>query len=85
MATISVEVSEATKRWMDEDAADVGLGDASGLMREMILRRERERQEKIANMQRLVDEGRASGISARTVDEIVEDALRRAQEAGARP
>ena len=38
---------------------------------------EKKRAEKIANMQRLVDEGRASGISNETMEEIRTRALRR--------
>ena len=83
MATIVVDVSEDLGRWAEQEAANAGHRGVDDLVRDL-LDRERERRRKIANMQRLVDEGRASGISTRTVEEIFEDAKRRAIEAGAR-
>ena len=48
-------------------------GNSSDVIRDLI-RREQVKAEKIANMQRLVDEGRASGTSDRTPREIIEAA-----------
>jgi antitoxin ParD1/3/4 len=43
-----------------------------------LVERERVRQAKIAAMQEKIDEGLASGISTKTMDEIWEEARRRA-------
>ena len=56
----------------------------SGLLkvcRELIVMAEQtsERADKIANMQRLIDEGLASGVSERTPGELLEEARRRAR------
>lgn len=65
------------KRWVEEQAASGRYSNASDVVRDLI-RREQVKAEKIANMQRLVDEGRASGISARSFDEIIAEARREA-------
>jgi antitoxin ParD1/3/4 len=61
------------KAWVEEQTRSGRYGNSSDVVRDLI-RREQVRAEKIANMQRLVDEGRASGISERTPREIIEAA-----------
>lgn len=84
MNMMTLNLSDSMRHWVDEEAAKGGHDDPREVVLALI-RREQERNAKIANMQRLVDEGRASGISARGIDEIWENARRRAIEAGARP
>lgn len=76
MATMNVSLPESMKGWVEAQAHDGRYSNSSDYVRDLI-RRDRIRCEKIAAMQKLVDEGRASGISSRTVDEIFEDARRR--------
>lgn len=47
-------------------------------MRDLI-RRDQERQQGIADLQRLIDAGIESGVGTRTLDEILIDARRRAK------
>lgn len=75
MATMNIWLPDQMKRWVEEQAASGRYSNASDVVRDLI-RREQVKAEKIANMQRLVDEGRASGISERSVEEIWQDALR---------
>lgn len=75
MATMNVSLPDAMKRWVEEQAATGRYSNTSDVVRDLI-RREQERAEKIAHMQRLVDEGIESGISERSIDEIVADARR---------
>lgn len=84
MNMMTFDLSDSMKRWVEDEAARDGHDDPGEVVRALI-RRERERKEKIANMQRLVDEARASGVSRRTADEILADARREAIEAGCRP
>lgn len=76
MATMNVSLPEAMKRWVEEQAASGRYSNSSDYVRDLI-REDQVRAEKIANMQQLVDEGRASGVSSRTFDEIIEDARQR--------
>jgi antitoxin ParD1/3/4 len=67
------------KRWVERQAKPGSFGNSSDYVRELI-RRDQERQAKIAHMQALVDEGIASGKGSRTMEEL--KALAR-QKAGA--
>ena len=77
MATMNVSLPEEMKRWVEEQTENGRYGNSSDVVRDLI-RRAQIRAEKIANMQRLIDEGLASGISDRTMDEIMADARGRA-------
>lgn len=76
MATMNISLPEPMKHWVEAQAQDGRYSNSSDYVRDLI-RRDQVRIEKIAHMQRLVDEGRASGISERTFDEIIEDARQR--------
>lgn len=82
MATMNVSLPDQMKAWVETQANSGRYGNASDYVRDLI-RRDQERQEKIAEFQRLVDEGIASGIGTRTLGEIREAARKRAKELGA--
>jgi antitoxin ParD1/3/4 len=83
MATMNVSLPDQMKDWVESRAATGRWSNASDYVRDLI-RRDQERAEKIAAMQALIDEAIASGISDRSMDDIVEDAKRRiAARAGA--
>ena len=69
MATMNVSLPDPMKAWVEEQSKDGRYSNASDYVRDLI-RRDRERTEKIARMQALVDEARASGISTLTMDDI---------------
>ena len=73
MATMNVSLPDQMKEWVEAQSADGRYANASDYIRDLI-RRDQDRREKIANMQRLVDEARASGISDRSVTDIWEQA-----------
>lgn len=75
MATMNVSLPDAMKRWVEEQAETGRYGNVSDVVRDLI-RREQVKAEKIANMQRLVDEARASGYSDETKEDIKARALR---------
>ena len=75
MATMNISLPDQMKAWVEEQTKDGRYANSSDVVRDLI-RREQIRAEKIANMQRLVDEGRASGISDRTPRQIFEDVKR---------
>ena len=76
MATMNISLPDPMKAWVEEQTRDGRYSNSSDYVRDLI-RREQIKAEKIANMQRLIDEGRASGISSRTMEDIKAEALRR--------
>ena len=68
-ATMNISLPEAMKRWVERQAQSGRFGNSSDYVRELI-RRDQERQAKIAHMQALVDEGIASGKGSRTMEDL---------------
>jgi len=77
MAQMNVSVPDGLKAWAEARVAEGRYSSTSDYIRDL-MRRDQERAEKIANFQRLVDEGRASGISDRTMQDILAEGRRRA-------
>jgi len=77
MATITISLPDAMKEWVEAQAATGRFGNISDVVLDLI-RREQIRSEKIAAMNRMVEEGLASGISDRTVEDVLEEARRKA-------
>lgn len=78
MATMNISLPDAMKDWVEQQAATGRYSNSSDVVRDLI-RREQVRAEKIANMQRLVDEALASGVSPRSPEERRAEARRRAR------
>ena len=76
MATMTISLPGPMKAWVEEQAKSGRYANTSDVVRDLI-RREQVKAEKIANMQRLIDEGRASGISEMTMADIRAEALSR--------
>jgi antitoxin ParD1/3/4 len=72
MATMNVSLPDAMKTWVEDQTKTGRYGNASDYVRDLI-RRDQERADKIAAMQKLIDEGLASGVSEQTFDEIIEE------------
>jgi len=79
MATMNISLPDPMKAWIEAQAETGRYSNVSDFVRDLV-RREQERREKIVAMQQLVDEGRASGISYRSMADIREAVLRRAGE-----
>ncbi len=69
MVTMNISLPDPMKEWVENQTRTGGYADTSDYMRDLI-RRDQERAEKIAAMQRLVEEGVQSGIGNRTKDEL---------------
>jgi antitoxin ParD1/3/4 len=78
MATMNVSLPDAMKDWVESQTRTGRYGNASDYVRDLI-RRDQERADKIAAMQRLIDEAEASGVSERSLDEILAEARRQAR------
>lgn len=79
MATMNISLPDQMKAWVEDQARSGRYANASDVVRDLI-RQEQIKAEKVANMQRLIDEGRASGISDRTMADIRAEALSRIAE-----
>ena len=82
MATMNVSLPDAMKDWVETQAASGRYANASDYVRDLI-RWDQEKTEKIARLKALIDEGRESGPSNMTLDEIFDEARRRAAGAAA--
>jgi len=78
MATMSVSLPEKMKDWAEDQARSGGYSNVSDYVHDLI-RRDQERSEKVAAMQRLVDEGLASGIGERSASALFDEAKKRAE------
>lgn len=72
MATMNVSLPNTMKSWVEAQSRDGRYANSSDYVRDLI-RQDQVNREKIANIQRLVDEARAGGISDRTPRQIFED------------
>lgn len=77
MATMNVSLPDQMKDWVETQADSGRYGNASEYVRDLI-RRDQERQDAIASIQKAIDEGIRSGVSTRSMDELLEEARRRA-------
>lgn len=78
MATMTVELPETMKGWIEEQVDEGGYASASEYLADLI----RQDQEWLEELRRIADDGLASGISTKTVDEIFDGAVKRARERG---
>ncbi|WP_037082535.1 type II toxin-antitoxin system ParD family antitoxin [Neorhizobium vignae] len=78
MATMNVSLPDPMKDWVEAQTKTGRYANASDYVRDLI-RRDQERNDKIAAMQRFVDEGLKSGVGKRSKDELFAAALARAE------
>lgn len=69
MATMNVSLPDPMKDWVEAQTKTGRYANASDYVRDLI-RRDQERNDKIAAMQRFVDEGLKSGVGKRSKDEL---------------
>lgn len=69
MASMNVSLPDPMKAWVEAQAETGRYASASDYLRDLI-RRDQERLAKLGDLQRLIDEGLASGISSRSEDDI---------------
>ncbi len=73
MATMNISLPDAMKDWVEMQAQSGRYGNASDYVRDLI-RHDQERRDKIAHMQTLVDEALESGISDKSVADLLKQA-----------
>ncbi|HEY4250538.1 MAG TPA: type II toxin-antitoxin system ParD family antitoxin [Roseomonas sp.] len=80
MATMNVSLPDPMKDWVEKQAQTGRYSNASDYVRDLI-RRDQERADKLAELQRLITEGIDSGISDRSIGDVLEAARRQAKSA----
>ena len=76
MATMNVSLPEPMKDWVEAQTRTGRYSNASDYVRDLI-RRDQERADMLAELQRRIDEGMASGISPRSMEDILREARAR--------
>ena len=76
MATMNLSLPDAMKDWVEGQTQSGRYSNPSDYVRDLI-RRDQERANKIAAMQRLIDEAEEGGVSAKGVRQIFDEAIAR--------
>ncbi|MFS8051136.1 type II toxin-antitoxin system ParD family antitoxin [Rhizobium sp. BR 314] len=78
MATMNVSLPDSMKDWVEAQAKTGRYSNASDYVRDLI-RRDQARNDKIAAMQRFVDDGLKSGVGSRSKNELFAVAVARGE------
>ncbi|OWV71406.1 CopG family transcriptional regulator [Rhizobium sp. R634] len=76
MATMNVSLPDPMKEWVDSQTKTGRYSNASDYVRDLI-RRDQERSDKLAELQRLITDGLESGVSDRSKEDILQIARER--------
>ena len=77
MATMNVSLPDEMKTWVEDQTETGRYSNASDYVRDLI-RRDQERRDKIAHMQTLITEAVESGVSKKSMDDILKAARKMA-------
>ncbi|MGZ8408156.1 MAG: type II toxin-antitoxin system ParD family antitoxin [Caulobacteraceae bacterium] len=80
MATMNISLPDPMKEWVEAQARTGRYSNASDYVRALI-RRDQERAQALSELQRLITEGIESGVSNRSMDEVLELAREKASRA----
>ncbi len=78
MATMNISLPDPMKDWVASQTGSGRYANASDYVRDLI-RKDQERNDKVAAMQRFVDDGLRSGMGQRTSDALFNEAISRAE------
>lgn len=76
MATLNLSLPDAMKAWVEAQARGGQYNNASEYVRDLIRRDQKDRA-KLERLQAAIDEGRNSGVSDKTLDDIWHDVEQR--------
>lgn len=80
MATMNISLPDPMKDWVEAQARTGRYSNASDYVRDLI-RRDQERADRLAELQKLLNEGLESGVSDRTIDNVLKAAREQAETA----
>ena len=81
MATMNISLPDQMKAWVEAQVATGQYANASDFVRDL-LRDHYQRHEKLERLQEMIRAGEESGISKRSIDDIIADAKQRAKDKG---
>ena len=81
MATMTVSLPDPMKDWIEAQIKTGNYATSSDYVRDLV-RRDRDRKDKVVALQKMIDDAEASGISARTLDEVFAEARTIARQRG---
>lgn len=84
MSKQSVNFTEPNETWLNEKVAQREYSSKTELVNDLI-RKEREREDKYQALKAAIEVGLASGVSAKTADDIRDEALERLKKNGQLP
>jgi antitoxin ParD1/3/4 len=76
MSKMSVLLPDDLQSWTDARVAEGGYDSGADYVRDLV-RRDREYAEKLAALQVALEDGLASGVSERTIEDIINDRRKR--------
>jgi antitoxin ParD1/3/4 len=77
MATMNISLPDQMKAWVEAQTADGKYANSSDFVRDLI-RREQIKQEKIAALNERIEEAYASGVSGKSINQVMADAWKTA-------
>lgn len=81
MAQMNVSIPDALKNWAEHRVAEGRYSSTSDYVRDLI-RRDQERADELAALEAALDAGEKSGISTRTIDDVIADHQKRRRARG---
>lgn len=76
MAQVTVSLSDELQHWAEARVVEGGFGSASDYVGDLV-RRDQEYAVKLKALQAAIEEGLASGVSDRTIEDIIADRRKR--------
>lgn len=76
MAQMNISIPEKLKSWAEARVAEGRYSSTSDYVRDLV-RRDQEQEERLRRLQAAIQEGLASGLSARTIEDIIADRRKR--------
>lgn len=73
---MNVSIPEKLKGWAEQRVAEGRYSSTSDYIRDLV-RRDQENEEKLRRLQAAIDEGLESGVSERTIEDIIADRRKR--------
>ncbi|HEX8480806.1 MAG TPA: type II toxin-antitoxin system ParD family antitoxin [Allosphingosinicella sp.] len=76
MAQMNVAIPDKLKGWAEQRVAEGRYSSTSDYIRDLV-RRDQENEERVRRLQAAIDEGLSSGVSTRTIEDIIAAGRRR--------
>lgn len=72
MAQMNISIPDKLKSWAESRVAEGRYSSTSDYVRDLV-RRDQEQEEKLRRLRAAIEDGLASGVSTRTIEDIIAD------------